>query len=769
MFRDWWKDVLNRKTRTAAQRRRTLGLEHLEDRCVLSVSGFSPIDEIGNNVANPTQGTANTDLLRISPAAYKPVANGGDGLNTPSLTYGAPTFIATPRLVSNTVANQATTLFGSTDIKTVNGNGLSDFGYTFGQFVDHDLDLTPTQSSGAPTAGKDGINGFPIPKDPNHTGVGTNTPLDPIGSLAFTRSIFDPATGISGPRQQINVNTSYLDLSQVYGSTLGVSNALRSGSAGLLKSSPGADGVIGTADDLLPFNSLAYFTQPQLDSFGMANDAHLVTSDKLFAAGDQRANETTELTSLQTLFMRNHNALATKLAQKDPSRFGLTSWTDENLFQEARKLNIAQYQKIVYTQYLPDLLGPTAIPAYTGYNANVDVSIANEFSTVGFRFGHSLLNNTVPRDTNTGASVGDIPLAQSFFNPTILTPGGTDPFGNVATDIGSVLKGDADNNAQAMDVMAVSSIRNLLFGQGGPGEDLIARDIWRADDNGIGTYNQVRVAYGLAPITDTTITQTDPTDGFTFVSHGFEQITSDVHVQRLLSDAYTTGNAAHAASGNGFLANGKFAGDINPFTAGTAENHVPGSDLGPLFTSILKDQFTRLATGNRFFYLNESFGDSEQDILDRGSTLAKIITANTGVTNLQRDVFVFRSTIKGEVYLVDHDSSHHGDGGGHDGDDHSHDGDNHSHEGQDLSGILVELKDHLTGAIIATTVTDQWGNYTFNISETGSYDILVMLQAGLQQQNTPTVTITVGGTNVNVDIGVLDLSDSDHDHDGHHH
>src|SRR5262249_37694302 len=35
---------------------------------------------------------------------------------------------------------------GSTDFNTVNQNGLSDFGYTWGQFIDHDMDLTTTQS-----------------------------------------------------------------------------------------------------------------------------------------------------------------------------------------------------------------------------------------------------------------------------------------------------------------------------------------------------------------------------------------------------------------------------------------------------------------------------------------------------------------------------------------------------------------------------------------------------------------------------------------------
>jgi peroxidase len=656
---------VSRKARAVRRRRtRPLCLEPLEERCQPSVTGFSSVDEVGNNAAN--LGIAGTDLLRLSPADYKPVANGGDGLTTPSLTYGAPTFVAGPRLVSNVVSNQATTLFGPTDINTVDQNGLSDFGYTWGQFIDHDMDLTPTQSTGAPAANKDGVNGFPIPVDPTHTNDPIHVPGQPDVNLAFTRSIFDPATGNPGPdgitgtaddvpRQQINVSTSFLDLSQVYGSTLFVSDALRTHSGGLLKSSPGVDGIVGTADDLLPFNTTAnlpynnnqpYFTQAQLDAFGMANDAHLVPSDQLFVAGDPRANETTELTSLQTLFLRNHNAIARQLATLDPAQFGFTSWSDDNLFQEARKLNIAIEQNIIYTGYLPDLLGPSTMPAYTGYNAGADPSISTEFSTVGFRFGHSLLNNTVARDANDGSSVGDIGLAISFFNPTLLTPGGVDFFGNHATDIGAILKGDADNNAQALDVMAVSSIRNLLFGQGGQGEDLIARDIWRADDHGIGTYNQVRVAFGLAPITDTGesapgILPGDPSFRF----HGFEQISSDPAVVQKLITAFT-GPSRDTVPG--FLSTGHFAGDINPFIAGLAEDHVPGSDLGPLFTAILRDQFSRLATGDRFFYLNETFNSAEQAILSQGSTLGKVITANTGVTNLQADVFRFLAQENGQ-------------------------------------------------------------------------------------------------------------------------
>src|SRR5207302_8587471 len=201
------------------------------------------------------------------------------------------------------------------------------------------------------------------------------------------------------------------------------------------------------------------------------------------------------------------------------------------------------------------------------------------FSTVAFRFGHSLLSGNIERQGNNGLDIADvspdgasISLAQDFFDPTLLNPNGiVDPLtGHTSSDIDAILKGIADNNAQAMDVLAIGDIRNLLFGNGAfGGQDLIARDIQRARDHGIGTYNQVRVAYGLPAVTS------------------FAQITSNVTVQKELQQAYGTVDR------------------IDPFEGGLAEDHVKGSDVGPLFQAIMVDQFTRLRDGDRLFYLNQ--------------------------------------------------------------------------------------------------------------------------------------------------------------------
>lgn len=700
-------DWFSRKGNSQATRRPTCrpAIELLESRCLLNATAteFRPISEIGNNIANPDLGTANTALLRISPAAYRPVENGGDGLNTPSMNGNAPFFVQGSRLVSNVVSDQADPNNPGQDFDTANQNNLSAFGYTFGQFLDHDMSLTPDN----------GTNDFPIPPDARGN--------DPIGSLRFGRSLFDPTTGITTPREQINVNTAYLDLSQVYGSTDAVAAALRTFSGGQLKSSPGADGKIGTKDDLLPYNNTTYFTTAEIGLLHMANDAHIVASTELFAAGDVRANETIELTSLHTLFLRNHNSIARELKSNH------RNWGDEQLYQEARKINIAQMQIITYEAYLPALLGEDAMPVYVGYDASVDPTISNEFSTVAFRFGHSLLNNEILRHNNKGVDVADptgsatVRLAETFFNPRLLTPGGViDPItGHVSTDIGAVLKGDADAIAQAMDVYAVSDIRNLLFGNGAQGgEDLIARDLWRAHDHGIGTYNQVRVAFGLAPITT------------------FAEITSDPEVQARLEEAYVTLKPT-------FAENGKNAGDIDPFAAGMAEDHVPGSNMGPLFTRILVDQFTRLRDGDRFFYLNQSWTAEERKLLKKGDTLGELITSHTEISNLQKDVFKFEASISGKVTVTS---------------------DSRRDDGRGAAGITVQLVD-ANGQVVGIAVTDNQGRYSFDqqtgVGTTGVYRVVVVVPDGFEEVKPESrdVRVTAGGAkvkNVNFRLEALD-------------
>jgi hypothetical protein len=648
-----------------------LRLESLETRCLLD-SGFRSITGYGNNTEHPTWGQSGSDLLRISPVAY------ADGLSAPS----QPNDLS-PRQISNDLNNQSDPIFsGADNLGPAQSKDLSDFAYLWGQFIDHDMDLTTTTSG----------ESFDIPADPTR-------PDDPMGVEPFTRSTLDPRTGTTDPRQQVNADTSFLDLSQVYGSTYVVASALRTHSGGQLKTSPG---------DLLPYNNTMYFTPAQLTALNMANDAMQVPNTSLFAAGDVRANENIELIAMQTLFVRDHNRLAEQLQSLHPT------WTDEQLYQEARKLNIAEEEMITYSEFLPAILGPDALPAYNGYDAAVNPSIATEFSTVGFRFGHSLLSNTVGRNKNDGTDIADVSpdgaginLAADFFDPNLITADrAVDPLtGHTSSGIGAILKADADGTANELDLLLIDEVRNVLFGiPDAPGTDLAARDIQRARDHGIGTYNQVRVAFGLPAVTS------------------FDQITSDVTVQNELQATYGT------------------VDQIDPFEGMLAEDHLNGGDAGPTVTAILVDQFTRLRDGDRFFYLNESFTSEEVALLEQGDTLAKVIKPNTSITNLQSNVFYFRERVSGVVFddLNGNGSRDRGEPG--------------------LAGATVNLNDD-QGNTIASAVTDADGVYEFTdqtgIPGTGNYTVSVVLPDGFAQNaaeiahNPGTIHLSRGGLTYN--------------------
>jgi len=284
-----------------------------------------------------------------------------------------------------------------------------------------------------------------------------------------------------------------------------------------------------------------------------------------------------------------------------------------------------------------------------------------------------------------------------------------DPFtGHISTNIGAILKAEADNTANETDLLLIDEIRNTLFGPpGAGGTDLAARDIQRARDHGIGTYNQVRMAYGLPVVTS------------------FAQITSNVAVQQELQTTYGS------------------VDKIDPFEGLLAEDHLPGADVGPTIKAILVKQFTALRDGDRFFYLNESFTSGEARSLSQADSLAAVIQANSEIANLQTDVFFFKGSISGTVYS---DRDQHG----------------FPRTGNEpgVPGISVNLNDS-SANVVATTTTDRSGRYSFTdqtgIPGTGIFSVTIVLPPGYFQTtpNPPTIYLSRGGLDVeHVDFGI---------------
>ncbi|UTW54258.1 peroxidase family protein [Kordiimonas sp. SCSIO 12610] len=401
--------------------------------------GIRSIDGSGNNTQNTEFGSTFVHLLRLAPVAYS------DGISTL-----AGENRKSAREISNIVVAQSGSI--------PNTNRLSDYLWQWGQFLDHDIDLT------------EGID----PPEPANIAVPSGDPffdLEGTGTveIAFNRSLYDLSTGtdFNTPREQENEITAWIDASNVYGSDQTRANALRTlDDTGRLKTSEG---------NLLPFNT---------DGFANAGG----DSPDLFLAGDPRANEQIGLTVMHTLFVREHNRLADEIRENDPTLTG------DAIYEKARAIVGAQMQVITYEEFLPVLIGRGSIPRYRGYFPSIKPDIANEFSTAAYRFGHSALSETILRLDADGNEIanGHIALKDAFFaGGRLSSEGGIDP----------ILRGLAAQTSQKVDPFVIDALRNFLFGPPGAGGfDLASLNIQRGRDHGLASYNDVRRALGLRPI-----------------------------------------------------------------------------------------------------------------------------------------------------------------------------------------------------------------------------------------------------------------------------
>lgn len=119
---------------------------------------------------------------------------------------------------------------------------------------------------------------------------------------------------------------------------------------------------------------------------------------------DIRINQNTELTALTTLMLREHNRLAWQLQRLNPH------WDDERIFQEARKIHIGQHQRIIYYEWLPNMLGYTNMvnakliyenvdgQYVNDYDDSVNAAVLNEFANAAFRYFHSNIEGKLKYD-----------------------------------------------------------------------------------------------------------------------------------------------------------------------------------------------------------------------------------------------------------------------------------------------------------------------------------------------------------------------------------
>ena len=296
--------------------------------------------------------------------------------------------------------------------------------------------------------------------------------------MPFSRS--DAICTESGQREQFNLITAFIDGSNVYGSDDDKAESLRLKSKGLLKTH--------SRGPTLPTNKQTGFMSP----FGLP----LQSLD----AGDSRAVEQPGLASMHSLFLLEHNRLATEFSSEDPSL------SDEEVYQRARRVVIGQIQNVVYSEFLPVVLGTAKMeehnlslplsPGTTTYDSSVNASIYNEFATFAFRFGHSLIPDFFKPSKKPQDTVRNIcPLKDNFFKIEEFVLG-EDLSGKAWQNL---ILGISTTQSPPMDGKLVESMTNFLFCRPdcnfitGHGQDLAARNIQRGRDHGLPGYTQYRL------------------------------------------------------------------------------------------------------------------------------------------------------------------------------------------------------------------------------------------------------------------------------------
>jgi hypothetical protein len=593
---------------------------------------FTPrtLDGFNNNLIFEDFGRANVEYRRNAQARY------ADGIARP---VSGPS----PRFVSNRIFNDVSqNLFSE--------NGVTQWGFVWGQFLDHTFGLRQETPGGENT---------PLP-------FSATDPLEDFrndfGVIDFTRTPAAPGTGVRNTREQINTVDSYIDASAVYGNSAARLDWLRQGTVD-------GDPTNNSALLLLPSGYL-----PRRDARGNPDAAPPVAIDGRLrgtpnlatVAGDVRSNENIALTATHTLFAREHNRIVQALP---------TSLSQELRFQIARRVVGAEQQFITYNEFLPSL--GLRLSAYRGYNPFLDATLSNEFATVGYR-AHSMIHGEVEpaaeADAYTPAQLaaieaqgvevevaGDevefvIPLNVAFFNPELLRQVG----------LGPVLFGIGAESEYRNDEQIDNQLRSVLFQVPVSGNpecldgptlpecfhgvvDLGAIDVARGRDHGMPTYNGLRQAYGLSTRSAFTTITGESTDRFPNDPQinpadpindpdilDFVQLRDrDGNVIDPADEEAVDGSAVVGVRRTTLAARlraiyGSTA-NLDAFVGMLAERHVPGTEFGELQGTIWRREFERLRDGDRFFYLNDPVLTQirNQFGIDYRRTLAQVITDNT--------------------------------------------------------------------------------------------------------------------------------------------
>uniref|UniRef100_A0A7G3ADF7 Putative chorion peroxidase n=1 Tax=Lutzomyia longipalpis TaxID=7200 RepID=A0A7G3ADF7_LUTLO len=305
-----------------------------------------------------------------------------------------------------------------------------------------------------------------------------------------------------------------------------------------------------------------------------------------FQGGDTRTNQIISITAVHILYAREHNRVAAELARLNPH------WSDDLLFVEAKRIVVAELQFVAYSEFLPLIIGTETMARFglnvrtdgysDDYSTDVNAAVTSEFITAAFRFGHS----TVDGVFRTFSETIDIP--DVMFNPARLLQ---------RSFYDDILVTMTSQPMQEVDSSITNGLSQFMFRGTNPfGLDLVAINLQRARDHGLRTYNEYLELTGSRRIGS-------------FGDLGPE-------IASRLQRAYASPD------------------DIELWVGGLLEAADTDALLGPTFSNIIADQFSRLRRGDRYFFehgpqVNPGAFTPRQLAEIRKATMARLLCDNS--------------------------------------------------------------------------------------------------------------------------------------------
>lgn len=415
------------------------------------------------------------------------------------------------------------------------------------------------------------------------------------------------------------------------------------------------------------------------NAFGINTTYDNELLDKHYIVGDGRGNENIGLTAIHHVFHSEHNNRVEQIQQEIlgsndlafinewllvavdavPQDASALVWNGERLFQASRFSTEMVYQHLVFEEFAR-LVSPDVDPFLFSNTVDIDPAIVAEFAHVVYRFGHSMLTETVDRLSADGQTSNDIGLIAAFLNPVEFAASG----GDADAAAGAILRGMSRQVGNEIDEFLTDALRNNLVGLP---LDLGAINIARGRDTGVPSLNEARRQFH-EQTNDTTLKPyaswfdfansiKNPASIINFVAaYGtHSSITGAVTVEdkRAAATLLVLGGSGAPADRLAFLnATGDWAGgslgglnNVDLWIGGLAEKKIAfGGQLGTTFNFVFEVQMEKLQDGDRLYYLSRTQGMNLLNQLEADS-FAELVMRNTdlghsGGTHISGSMFL---------------------------------------------------------------------------------------------------------------------------------